>query len=251
MPPLRASGFSHSGRMPLMTHLCCFLADQHRQRRQHSKAAAAVPTSSRVGLTSAQLAHRISAAVLGGRSTSAPPRSSRCTFDAAARAAVEVPAVGSYDVVSVGAISSSLQRRLAENRCSPMFAQPLLPSSWPQRLGRQQQGQQPVPLQHSPQRQHIGSVAGQQRGCQHHSHDTPSSGAQPAPSDQHSSRAPGVGAPFRSGSPGHPAGVLPRADAALAGAPGPAFYRPGLLPVKTSHRRATSPEAAAAFLAAV
>ncbi|WIA09899.1 hypothetical protein OEZ85_010113 [Tetradesmus obliquus] len=140
--------------------------DQHRQRRQHSKAAAAVPTSSRVGLTSAQLAHRISAAVLGGRSTSAPPRSSRCTFDAAARAAAEVPAVGSYDVVSVGAISSSLQRRLAENRCSPMFAQPLLPSSWPQRLG-------------------------------------------------------------------------------------PAFYRPGLLPVKTSHRRATSPEAAAAFLAAV
>ncbi|WIA29970.1 hypothetical protein OEZ86_000068 [Tetradesmus obliquus] len=87
-----------------------------------------------------------------------------------ARAAAEVPAVGSYDVVSVGAISSSHQRRLAENR---------------------------------------------------------------------------------SGSPGHPAGVLPRADAALAGAPGPAFYRPGLLPVKTSHRRATSPEAAAAFLAAV
>jgi hypothetical protein len=170
-------------------------------------------------------------------------------FDAAARAAAEVPAVGSYDVVSVGAISSSLQRRLAEKRCSPMFAQPLVPSRPPEHLGKQH-GQQPAPLHHTSKQQHSGSATGKQRSCERYSHDA-TTGAHPAPSDQLSTRMPGVGAPFKSTSPGHPAGVLRLSDAALAGAPGPAFYRPRLLPAKISHRRATSPEAAATFLAAV
>jgi hypothetical protein len=232
-----------------MPHLCCPFADRHRQGRQRPRAATAMAPSTRLGQTSAQLARRISAAVLGGRSTSAPPTASRCTFDAAARAAAEVPAVGSYDVVSVGAISSNLQRRLAENRCSPMFAQPLVPSRWPAPVGRHQQGQQPAALQQAAQLQQSRSAAGKQLGrCPHHSHDA---GARHVPPDQTSSRMPGVSAPFRSTSPSHPAGVQSASDAALAGAPGPAFYRPGLLPAKKSHRRATSPEVAAAILAAV
>jgi hypothetical protein len=207
---------------------------------------AAAPAS-RARLTSAQLAHRISAAVLGDRSTSAPPRSSRCVFDTAARAAAEVPAVGSYDVVSVGAISSSLQRRLAEGRCSPMFARPLVPSGGPAHVSRQQRQQQPPVPQHSTPQQRLGSATVEQlQSC-----DKRDVVAQRVPPYQQSTRMPGVSAPFKSTSPGHPAAVLLASDAALAGAPGPAFYRPDLLPVKTSYRRAASPEAAAAFLAVV
>jgi hypothetical protein len=208
---------------------------------------AAAPAS-RARLTSAQLAHRISAAVLGDRSTSAPPRSSRCVFDTAARAAAEVPAVGSYNVVSVGAISSSLQRHLAEGRCSPMFARPLVPSGGPAHVSRQQRQQQPpVPSQHSTPQQRLGSaIVEQLQSC-----DKRDVVAQRVPPYQQSTRMPGVSAPFKSTSPGHPAAVLLASDPALAGAPGPAFYRPDLLPVKTSYRRATSPDPAAAFLAAV
>jgi hypothetical protein len=186
--------------------------------------------------------------VQGGRSSSAPPRGSRCVFDAAARAAAAVPAVGSYDVVSVGAISSSVQRRLAEGRCSPMFARPLLPSRGPAHMGRQhRQQQQPTASQNSAPQQRRGSATVEQlQSC-----NRSDAIAQRAPRYQQSTRMPGVGAPFKSTSPSHPAAVPLASDAALAGAPGPAFYRPDLLPVKTSHRRATRPEAAAAFLAAV
>eukprot|EP00879_Flechtneria_rotunda_P004352 GHRR01004603.1.p1 GENE.GHRR01004603.1~~GHRR01004603.1.p1 ORF type:complete len:429 (+),score=134.48 GHRR01004603.1:188-1474(+) len=185
----------------------------------------AASASSRVGITSAELASRISAAVFGSarcrpsvaRTLAAPHAHS--LFNAAANN--EVPGPGSYEMSRVRAISSAMHYEAGAGHLSPAFRQPLVVD----RFGTSSL-QRPIARQ---------LLVPQQ-----------SATTNKARMPKQSVSQPGVSAPFRSHSPGH---IFPTSSS-VNGAPGPAFYHPEKPSAKVSYRYATS-DAAGRFLAAV